>query len=161
MNIFFVDDCPSKAAQALCDKHVVKMVLESTQLLSSAHYFFESKIDKSILSKLTHKNHPCAKWVRTSIENYRWLAVHALALSKEYTFRYNRLHSYHNRIITLSIFEPNIPDVGFTNPSLSMPQEYKISNNPVECYRDYYNKCKMVTIQCRWTKRKKPDWIIL
>ena len=36
MNIFYLDSSPVLAAQMQCDKHVVKMVLESTQMLTTA-----------------------------------------------------------------------------------------------------------------------------
>ena len=37
MNIFYLDRDPVIAAQMMCDKHVVKMILESAQMLSTAH----------------------------------------------------------------------------------------------------------------------------
>ena len=65
MNIFVLDNDPFKAAEYQCDKHVVKMVLETAQLLCSAH--------ETAPYKRTHYNHPCAIWTRSSLSNYMWL----------------------------------------------------------------------------------------
>lgn len=37
MNIFTTNDCPIISAQEMCDKHVVKMIVEYAQLMSTAH----------------------------------------------------------------------------------------------------------------------------
>jgi len=37
MNIFYLDKDPIKAAEMSCDKHVCKMIIESAQMLSTAH----------------------------------------------------------------------------------------------------------------------------
>ena len=75
MNIFYLDEDPVLAAQMHCDKHVVKMILESAQLLSTAHLLIDGDelADERGLYKATHKNHPSSKWVRDSSENYEWL----------------------------------------------------------------------------------------
>jgi hypothetical protein len=62
MNIFYLNSDPERAAQLQYNKHVVKMILESAQLLCSAHIMLDSEID--VPYKLTHKNHPSAIWVR-------------------------------------------------------------------------------------------------
>src|SRR5574343_1523365 len=84
MNIFAVDADPIQAARDLCDRHVVKMTLETAQILCSA--FDESPYKK------THFNHPCCKWARTSKSNYQWLIAHGLGLSAEYSLRYGKTH---------------------------------------------------------------------
>jgi len=90
MNIFYLNSDPERAAQLQYNKHVVKMILESAQLLCSAHIMLDSEID--VPYKLTHKNHPSAVWTRQSRSNYAWLYFHMMALGKEYKKRYNKEH---------------------------------------------------------------------
>ena len=164
MNIFYLDNDPTLAAQAQCDKHVVKMILESAQLLCTTHHYFDSdprpETHKHIkFYKKTHVNHPCSIWTRKSLANYNWLAQHALALCSEYTYRYNKQHKSYDIIVLCSLFYPTDIDVNMwlTEPALAMPDEYK-SEDPVESYRRYYKECKRNTIQMRWTKREPPKW---
>jgi hypothetical protein len=91
MNIFVTSDCPIKSAAYLDDKRVVKMILESAQLLSNALYF--SEMPEVAPYKPTHVNHPCSVWVRESRANYLWLVDHFIALCDEYEARYNKLHA--------------------------------------------------------------------
>ena len=91
MNIFYLDPHPTVAAQQCCDKHVVKMILESAQMLSTAHRVLD-KNDNELLYKEAHKNHPSTKWVRESHLNYQWLYAHFVALGEEYTARYGKIH---------------------------------------------------------------------
>lgn len=92
MNIFFTSDCPVECAKFLDNKRVVKMVLESAQLLSGAIQYNTSEYI-NIVYKKTHINHPCAIWVRTSQANYRWLYKHFIALLNEYNLRYKKTHA--------------------------------------------------------------------
>ena len=95
MNIFYLDRDPVIAAQMMCDKHVVKMILESAQMLSTAHRVLDGDeyADRRGLYKLAHKNHPSTIWVRSSLENYTWLYDHMVALMEEYTYRYGKHHA--------------------------------------------------------------------
>ena len=86
MNIFVVDYNPVRAAKMLCDQHVVKMPLESAQILCAAYE------QEKAPYRRTHYNHPCTIWTRTSKENYLWLIDHGLALCHEYTYRYQKVH---------------------------------------------------------------------
>ena len=72
MNIFYLDRNPILAADKQCDRHVVKMILETAQLLSTAHYELDGE---SPAYKPTHKNHPSAVWVRKSLDHYLWAAL--------------------------------------------------------------------------------------
>ena len=157
MNIFVLDIDPVIAAQSQCDKHVVKMILESAQLLSSVHHLTNSIPG---LYKLTHKNHPCSIWARTSISNYKWLCSHALGLCNEYTFRYNKIHASQKIIELCANNIPEIPEVGLSKFALAMPEEYK-TDDPVLSYRNYYIKDKAKNIKINFTKRDVPKWFIL
>lgn len=86
MNIFVLDYCPVKSAQMQCDRHVVKMPLETAQLLCSAYP------NDNAPYKRTHYNHPCSIWARKSENNYLWPIEHGLALCLEYNFRYGKNH---------------------------------------------------------------------
>jgi hypothetical protein len=159
LNIFILDQDPKLAAQYQCNKHVVKMILESAQLLSTTHRLLSDN-PPDFLYKATHKNHPCTIAVRTNLTNYKWLTEHALELCKEYSFRYKKKHKSQPIIEWCQNNIPNIPLFlnRLTLPQC-MPEEYKKENDIVEAYRQYYRECKMKTIQCIWTNRQRPYWI--
>ena len=92
MNIFYLSSCPVDAASFHCDKHVVKMILEYAQLLSTAHHVLDGDDAPEGIYKCTHKNHPSAVWARETNNNYRWLYDLFLELGKEYTYRYGKEH---------------------------------------------------------------------
>jgi len=154
MNIFFLHPVPAICAQQHCDKHVVKMILEYTQLLCTAHHeqdgnmMLTPPLDHSQLLAPTHKNHPCAIWVRDCMENYSWLAELLFWLHEEYTLRYGKKH----KLLGLSqelLAHPNCQNSksldGITHPALAMPKavvvladaliaKYKILNS--SCFQD-------------------------
>jgi len=154
MNIFVLDQDHTKNAQYHVDKHVVKMLVEQTQLLCST-YFFTGQ-EESSPYRLTHKNHPCSVWVRESLSNWLWLRDFTLALAQEYTHRYGKLHKSGEVAKTLTA--PKLIDIGLTPFAQAMPDEYR-SNNPVSAYRAYYNGEKSNLF--KWTKREVPGWVKL
>jgi len=151
MNIFILDIDPRKAAQYHCDKHVIKMILETAQLLCTAHW----ETGGEAPYKNTHKNHPCAKWTRESISNYKWLCRLGIELCGEYTHRYNKRHKTEDIIIWCTENIPNIPNVEQTNFVLAMPDYYK-KEEAVDSYRSYYNGAKKHMYS--WKNRKRPEW---
>ena len=155
MNIFFLDWDVDKCAKDHCDKHVVKMILETAQLLCSAHHMSDQPTGQ-VPYKLAHKNHPCSIWTRTSLSNYLYLCELGLALCKEYTNRYEKRHKSQDVIEWCLVNKPNIKDIGFTEPPKAMPEEYKVVD-VVESYRNYYLGAKM-----KFAVRKnghKPYWL--
>lgn len=161
MNIFFLDNDPKLAAIYACDKHCVKMILESAQMLSTSHSLYPKNIiplesDFSIY-KPSFKNHPCTLWVCKSKSNYQWLAEYAYELCKEYTYRYEKTHKSESLIKWFNENIPEIDDLGFTFPALAMPEEYHTDDH-VKSYRLYYVLNKKVNIQCTWKKRNPPEW---
>lgn len=154
MNIFFLHWDPRICAMMHVDKHVVKMILESTQMLCTAHHVTESKYIPPY--KMTHKNHPCNVWLRESQSNYRYLVALGIELCKEYTYRYGKIHKCQAYIEELEKNIPNIPEKGFTKPAQAMPDMYK-SNDSVESYRSYYFFDKINLHS--WKKREVPEWI--
>lgn len=176
MNIFYLDADPEACAKLHNDKHVVKMIVESAQLLSTAHRVldgqlyiddssgrkikrfaikYDPRLDK-VLYKATHMNHPSAIWARTSIENYRWLARLNLELCKEYTYRYDKVHASEQLVKVLNKYEPhNISVASFTQPTPTMPTRY-IAKDSISSYRAYYNGEKAHI--AKWSKRDTPNW---
>ena len=136
MNIFFLDENPTLSAKYHVDKHVVKMILETAQLLCSVHHVTDQVTDQ-VPYKLSHKNHPCAIWARESLSNYLYLCELGLELGKEYTYRYGKKHKSIEVIEWCIVNKPNIPDIGFTTPAMAMPDEFKV-DSVVESYRNYY-----------------------
>ena len=154
MNIFFLDFDVKKCAEYHCDKHVVKMILETAQLLCSVHHVTGGTAPY----KLSHKNHPCSIWVRASLSNYLYLCELGLALGEEYTHRYGKKHKSVEVIEWCLLNRPNIHDVDFTSPPLAMGDEYKIGNDVIESYRNYYKGAKSEIVS--WKNRETPDWFL-
>ena len=138
-----------------CDKHVVKMIVETAQLLSTAHNVLDNNGEG--FYKPTHKNHPSAIWCRRTDSNYVWLWCLLVSLCKEYTHRYGKIHKCQrdglvNRLMQLPT---NIPHGPFTSPTPAMPDEYK-TIDAVESYHNYYKGSKRSFAV--WTNRPTPIW---
>ena len=158
MNIFYLDRDPIIAAQMMCDKHVVKMILESAQMLSTAHRVLDGDeyANETGLYKLAHKNHPSTIWVRSSNEHYAWLYKHMIALMKEYTYRYGKHHATERLIVPLKQQPKYITVSGYIDPPQCMPDQCK-KEDTVTSYRTYYiiEKVKIAT----WNKKRSaPKW---
>lgn len=151
MNIFFLDYDTKKCARYHCDKHVVKMILETAQLLCGAHWVTGSEAPY----KLSHQNHPCSIWVRESLSNYLYLCDLGLELCKEYTYRYGRTHKSQQIIEWCLDKKLNIKDKGFTEPPKAMPNECKLES-VIDSYRNYYIKEKKSF--AKWKNREIPNW---
>jgi hypothetical protein len=156
MNIFALDNDPVKAAQMMCDKHVVKMILETRDLLRMAMYpqaeFVPSELRR-------YKNHPCTKWARKSRANFQWLWDHGKALCAEYTYRYGKTHKF-NSFITGQYFEAwSFRDFELEEATpfvQCMLPEY-FDDDPVVAYRNYYMGAK--TKLLKYTRRAPPQWM--
>ena len=172
MNIFVLDEDPVTAANMMCDKHIVKMILESCQLLSTAHHVcdgqqikvtgkrnyttYDSK--KPNLLKAAMINHPCTVWVRASRDNYMWLWKHAYAMCKEYTHRYGKVHKL-EALLLGGLYDPpkHIAKGKLTPFAQAMPDDCR-DTNPVIAYRKYYITAK-VNI-AKWKMNNAPRWYI-
>jgi len=175
MNIFYFYDCPVLSAQAQPDKMLVKMPLETAQMLCTAHRELDGDdyADEVGLYKRAYWNHPCTVWARECLGNYKWLYDHFIALGNEYKYRYGREHA---SIIKLSkplqrepsnitdwnltvgdvpVEHPVVRTWNMTPPAQAMPDEYK-NNDPIKAYRDY---CTHEKHYAKWEKgRAKPEW---
>ena len=143
MNIFYLNSDPVKAAQIQYDKHVVKMILESAQMLCTAHHLLCPEQSDNIPYKIAHKNHPSTIWVRQSASHYLWLYYHMLALGDEYTKRYGKTHLTITKCKdVLAKYPGGIFHVGFTEPPQCMPDEYKVEGDSLSAYWNYYEQEK-------------------
>ena len=135
MNIFYLDKNPAIAAKVQYNKHVVKMILESAQMLCAAHHILGNPND--VPYKLAHKNHPCTIWVRENSLHYDWLYLHMMALGYEYKLRYGKTHMSITKCEHLYMHPENIPHEEFEQPPQCRPDKYK---NPcsVIAYWNYY-----------------------
>ena len=156
MNIFVLDWDVKKCAMYHNDKHVVKMILETAQLLCGVHHMTESP-SENVPYKLSHKNHPCSIWARESMDNYLWLCELGMELCAEYTFRYGKRHKSQQVIEWCIDNRPNIPEEGFTVPAKAMPDQYKVED-VVQSYRNYYLGEKKSF--CNWKNRSIPSWFL-
>lgn len=177
MNIFYIDEDPIVAAQWMVDRHVVKMILESAQLLSTAHRVLDgeqvmgktatnrnvkrwilSDARETVMYQATHINHPSAVWCRESVENYNWLVEHFFALMTEYTYRYSKTHKCQGDLSYMLQSPPNnLKKYDMTPMPSCMDDKYIVSDNPVVNYRNYYRLGK-ASIHS-WKHRNPPEWI--
>jgi hypothetical protein len=180
MNIFVLSEEPREAAQMVCDKHCSKMIIESAQMLSTAHRmvdgYFEKRPSKSgkrmvnyyvhpndnlekTLYKAVHHYHPCTVWSTLSKANYEWHYEHFLGLSDEFVVRYKKPHMTTLKLTEALASHPqNIPDIGLTEFPQAMNNFplCKVPGNPVAAYRNYYHMTKHFA---KWVKgREAPSW---
>lgn len=164
MNIFYVSHPPANCARQHPDKHVVKMILEYSQLLSTTHRILDGtqyagktatgrnvkrwrldhEVRDHVMYAATHINHPSCVWVRQSNSNYEWLHQLLVELCREYTYRYGKIHKCERigLVDLLSTPPVNIPLGEFTAPTPAMPDECKVLNDSMASYRNYYNNFK-------------------
>ena len=181
MNIFYLHNDPNLCAQYHADRHVVKMILEYCQLLSTAHRILDgtqieakSKTGRNvkrwklnneldeILYSATHVSHPSAVWVRQSAANYVWLQNLLVELCLEYTFRYGKVHKCQSIGLTGALHKlpNNIPKGPFTEPTPAMPDDVKVFDDSIASYRNYYinNKTHLASWKGKVNSRPVPAW---
>ena len=183
MNIFILDTDPVKAAQMQCNVHAIKMLLESAQMLSTAHRMLDGIIERrpsksgkrtvnhyihpdpdmdAVLYKAVHFHHPCTVWTMESRANYRWHFTHFIALCNEFTHRYGKTHLADTKLRrVLAQYPQNIPNRKQTPFKLAMASnpECIALGDPVKAYRAFY-QTKQDRFTMAWTKREKPEWFV-
>ena len=180
MNIFILDEDPRTAASMHCDKHVPKMVLESAQMLSTAHRLIDGTMYKApsksgktmvkhwkhddpgmekLLYKAVHMGHPCTLWSMESDANYNWHYKHFIALCDEYTYRYGKTHLTDTKLReALELTPYNIhkgPQTPFRLAMADFPECH--FQDPVVSYRAFY-QTKQKRFSMVWSKRDIPSW---
>jgi len=186
MNIFILDKDPISAAKQHCDKHVIKMIVEAAQMLSTAHRIldgveiresrtlangtvrsvkvwkhFDQTMD-SALYQATHANHPSNLWTRHTRENYKWHYELFRALCDEYTHRYGKIHATDTKLRTLlGQFPAKLSDGPLTPFALAMKSQPECidANDPVGSYRKFY-QTKQDKFSMKWTNREVPSWFV-
>jgi len=183
MNIFYLSHDTNECAAWHADRHVVKMILEYSQLLSTAHRLLDGVPvlggqlvigEKSVQSKLkmrwalphpqenllykeTHANHPSAVWARKTDNNYKWLLDLLKKLHDEYTYRYGKIHKSKRLLSQLRFTPKNIPAGEFEPPPQAMPDKYKCED-AIIAYRKYYVEGK--SHLAKWKNRQSPPWYL-
>ena len=182
MNIFYLSKNQIECAQFHNSKHVIKMILEYSQLLSTAHRVIDGTettvksnsgrnvkrwiLDDSrndILYSATHTSHPSAIWVRQSLSNYMWLSHLLVELCHEYTYRYGKVHKCESIGLVkclLNNVPVNIPNGPFTEPTPAMPDDVKVSGDSIASYKKYYiqNKPHLASWSGKINSRPVPEW---
>jgi len=152
MNIFVLHKDPTTAAQMLCDKHVVKMILETAQMLCTVarhHGHHDAPY------RATHAKHPCTIWAGQSRENWAWLVAHGIAMCKEYTRRYGKTHKSESVIRWCASRSHSFPTKSLLPFAQAMPSKYK-NNCAVTAYRSYYHGEKSGF--AKWAHSPVPKW---
>lgn len=159
MNIFALDDDPIYAAMYQCDKHVVKMTLETAQLLSTVHHIHATPDNPppTGIYATTHINHPSTIWAAQTSGNYMWLFTHFAALADEYTYRYGKTHKSW-ATLKHKLWQPprGINHAPRTPFAQAMPDECK-HDDPITGYRTYYVAAKLPFL--KYTRRPSPWWL--
>ena len=180
MNLFILNKDPVLAAQQQCNTHVVKMIVESAQMLSTAHRMLDGTLERrasksgkttvkywtlpdereNTFYKAVHMNHPCTVWTTKSNNNYTWHWVHFAALCDEYKYRYGKVHGT-DKLLREALYSlpKNIPIGYLTQQPLAMKAnpECMDPNDVVGSYRKFY-QTKQHRFKMVWTKRDIPEW---
>lgn len=161
MNIFMLDKDPVLCAKYHCDKHVVKMCLEYSQILQTAM----NQLGYETEYRATHKNHPLVKWVQSSIEHWNWVHDLALDLNEEYKYRFEKEEDHGaitaliNTMEAIQEFPFLYPNKGWTDPPQSAINKELRYADVVQSYRAYYREVKQKEMQMDYTKREKPTFL--
>ncbi len=164
MNIFYLDHNPALCAQYHTDKHVVKMILESAQMLCTA---LNTTLDGQVTPyRSTHVNHPCSIWVRENFHNWLWLYHLMLELEQEWQYRWehSKRHKSVEAVQSIQVDGYRVEDIAYhflpegnhTYPPLAMPEHCKLVD-VILSYREYYRTEKQDLH--KWTKRDQPSWL--
>jgi len=154
MNIFILDRDIRTCARYHADQHVIKMILESAQMLCT----IVNRSGGSAPYKSTHLNHPCTLWAGRSLSNWLWLQRLALALNDEYRYRYRKSVDHKSAVIVRELPPPAIEDLGLTEFAQVMPEQYRVPGDGVLAYRKFYLKEKVRF--AAWTRRRPPRWFV-
>lgn len=158
MNIFVLAEQPDAAARFHCDKHVVKMVLESVQLLCTAHHQIDGPdAPDGVYGTISNPNHPVAKWTRATSGNYLWTFALAAALGAQFYHRYHKAHAS-IALLPRLFYAPAGITLGPRTPfEQCMPDAFK-GPDAVHAYRLFYATEKMRF--ARWRRGvTEPYWL--
>ena len=171
MNLFILSLSPEECAIMMMDKHIVKILLEAVQMLSTAKrlldpYRITEEQDK-VFYKAAHKNHPVTIWVRKSYANYKWTLELVEEMHKEWRYRYGHPDTkFHKSYLVAQMLKKFPPPKdafkveGLTPFAMAMPVEFKENaTDPIEAYKSYYMSDKKQSF-ASWKNREMPSWYI-
>ena len=161
MNLFASDADPTAAARVLADRHVVKMAVETAQVLWTAlHLAAPGRVPDGGY-RPTHRGHPCVRWAAASRGNFDWATHHGLALCDEYWHRYGRIHGSWAAILAVSTLADLVPDGSMTPFALAMDDDLRDESDPHGSYRRcLLRKYGTWGSMARWTRRDPPLWAL-
>ena len=164
MNIFWTSADPIQAAIALPDRHIVKMPVESVQMLVSAARRHNLAPQVLTIAGSIHRggyaHHPCTIWTGDSRDNAMWLWQHAIALCLEFERRYEHEHAARNQLRQVFSSVIRIPGQGITPPALAMPDDLK-SQDAIESYRNWIRfKVQQAPETFVWHRGRPAPWWI-
>jgi len=177
MNIFVTDPDPIQSALNLPDKHIVKMPLETCQMLAiiySDWYYGVGKLYKSDGTpyRTAHgafRNHPCTQWAAANQYNLAWLIRHGYALCNEYSARYDKTHTcqdvihqaidIYNKCFDLPVSQSYHRVTHFTR---AMPESIKFDTtiDTITAYKQYLNTKPWLASNYLRIPSRKPSFII-
>jgi hypothetical protein len=165
MNLFILSLNQQQIAEWMFDKHIIKIILEAVQMLCTAKRLIDpDDISNNKLYKPSHSNHPVSKWVRASRENYVWTLILVYRMHEEWRFRFNHPETkcHKSYLVALHLIKCIPAKEQFEYEGLgpfaqAMPEEYKMSEDPVQAYKRYYMSESKRRL-AKWTNRRPPDW---
>ena len=177
MNIFVTDQCPIQSARNLPDKHIVKMPLETCQMLSiiySDWYYGIGQLHNLDGTPYATKhgafrNHPCTRWAARSPYNLAWLIVHGFGLCTEYTERYGKVHTCYDVLLQAADIYNKCFDESWStayfkvvNFTRAMPPDikYDSSIDTITAYKQYLNTKPWLATNYLRIPSRKPSFII-
>jgi hypothetical protein len=152
MNIFVLSRNIKKCAMYHCDKHIVKMILESAQMLCTAIWLSGGTAPY----RKVHMKHPCTLWALESLSNWRWLRELTKELNEEFKYRYDKKIDHKSYEVVKTLQEPEIEDKGLTEFAQAMFDQFKVPGDPIKAYRQFYVGSKHAFAS--WAKRPVPEW---
>lgn len=164
MNIFILDQEPTKAASRLANKHIgqpkpggkwgtPKMAVEALQMLANAYHKWGWPIhhkirDGGVYSHRAHPYHRCTVWTGESEMNALWLVNHAIAICERFRAITGRHPSVRTSVDETTDIFRNHASINIT--SLALPKTFAIADGihhkddrlpaelAVKAYRQYY-----------------------
>ena len=177
MNIFVTDFSPLQSAANLPDKHIVKMPLETCQMLAiiySDWYYGVGKLHRAngipyATARGAFRNHPCTQWAAANQHNLSWLIIHGIGLCDEYAARYDKVHSCLQPILeAIDIYHKCFDDKvsqswrQVTEFARAMPEYLKYDTNitTIQAYIDYLNTKPWLSTNYLRIPSRKPSFIV-
>lgn len=160
MNLFIPSPIIETSVQSLDDRRLIKMCLETAQLLSTAVRIIDEDTTLPVY-KLTHKNHPVAVWVRQTSGNYIYTLNYFKAICDEYSYRFKKTHkSFSLYPIFVKFITSNeyIPLMDSSITPFANCTDYKTDEVHTAYKKCLTNKWNNDKISPRWTKRNVPSF---